>query len=131
MQILRDILNEVDKDDEEFPNLRDLSKHLYNIRIFVDARVAENLSDEEFTDLVEKIESKGDFIVWHYWEGNVFVFDIAGTKDWQSLADVTKELRNRLKSQSHHVSFFRNDAKNVDDLNKMRFMSASELKVTL
>ena len=123
-----------DKDKDEFPNLRDLSKHQYSIRILVPKDVIDKIDDEQFEKLLIQIESDktDDFIVWHNWENNYYYFDVAGTKSFQVTADATKFLRDVLKSKDHDISFSHPmNIRNLNDLAHMRYFSASEVKVKL
>lgn len=131
---LTDIFEAEDVEDE-FPNLKDLSKHQFNIKICVSKYEIEKISDEDFSKLIEDIQddTKDDFIVWHYWEDNYYVFDVAGTTSWQALADVTDKLRKAYKIRNDSVTFFKSQkVHKLNDLyNGMRYYSAHELSVKL
>lgn len=131
---INDILNE--ELEDEFPTLKDFSKHKFNIRLTVTSRVIEAIDDEIFGKLIDEIEKSkvDDFSVWHYWDKNMYVFDIAGTKGYQELADATKNLRKTLKlNQDHQIRFFPSQKiKQLNDLySGMRYYSSHEVKVTL
>ena len=131
---LNDVLREAEPDDIT-ANLRDLSKHKYNIKLSARANVIERMKDEEFSKLIDDIESstKDDFIAWHYWDRDTYVFDIAGTKGYQEVADVTKDLRKAIDARGHSIQFFPSQMiKKIDDLySGMRYYQAHELKVKL
>jgi hypothetical protein len=128
-----------DPDEDFYPDLKDLSKHDYTIRLLVSKHEIEMVDDDTFSKLITDIENdkSDDFIVWHTWEeDNVYSFDVAGTKGWQQLADVTKDLRKAFRLRDHSVSFFRpmksHEVQNVHDVYKhMKYYSAQDLKVKL
>lgn len=133
MKIKELLLTEEHDKDDEFPNLKDLSKHKYNLKLWVDESHLNKISDEEFSDLIAEIEDSNvdDFLVWHYWDNNLYTFDIAGTKGWQELADISKKLRTKLDVK--RPSFFKSDKMtNINDLyNPMKYFTPQELKVKM
>lgn len=131
---LNDILNE--ELEDVTPNLKDFSKHKFNIQLVATNHVIEGIDDETFGKLIDEIENSkvDDFNVWHYWDKNLYVFDITGTKGYQELADVTKNLRKILKlKEDHQIRFFPSQKiKQLNDLySGMRYYSSHEVKVTL
>src|ERR1035437_7475243 len=115
------------------PTLKDLSKHKFNIKLRVPAHTIEAMEDAEFSKLVGDIEDSkaDDFCAWHYWDKNVYVFDVAGTKGYQEVADVTKDLRKALKLQGHQIRFFPSEKiKHINDLySGTRYYDNQEVKV--
>lgn len=133
MKVQELFITEENIEDDEFPNLKDLSKHKYNLKLWVDESHLNKISDEEFSDLIAEIEDSNvdDFLVWHYWDNNLYTFDIAGTKGWQELADISKKLRTKLDVK--RPSFFKStEIKNMDDFyNPQQYYSAQDLKVKM
>ena len=114
--------------------LKDLSQHIFNLRIYVSEQVVKTITDDEYSQLLENIQANDadDFLVWAAWEGNYMMIDIAGTKSWQALADVSKPLRDAYKIQSGSVSFFRplTHAQVMHSMH-MNYMTAGDVRVTL
>lgn len=90
---------DVEDDSDEFPvaQLRDLSKHKYNMFMMIASHEVNRVSDERWNrayDACEKFDK--DIITWHYWghEEKWYEIHVTSDKSYQQCADATKEFRN-------------------------------------